>query len=147
MYPDEQSTYAAAITAIERRKSARDVTLRTWRFHDQVEQRLQEANAEMASEGWADELTRLAAHAPPDVSAALFAAEAADHVARERYAAWSALAGQNRLANVQAAAGQPANFASSDGTMAAFDAIKPALEAANHADDGLSAVISAHLEA
>ncbi|HTZ30141.1 MAG TPA: hypothetical protein VMC83_39475 [Streptosporangiaceae bacterium] len=147
MDPDERSTYAAAITAIERRKSVRDVTLRTWRFHDQVEQRLQEANAEMASAGWADELTRLAAHAPPDVLAALSAAEDADRVARERYSAWSALADQNRFANAQAAAGQPASFASSDATMAAFDAIKPALEAANHADDALSAVISAHLEA
>jgi len=102
---------------------------------------------EMAGSGWTAELTQLAGHASPDVVAALHAAEAADNEAYTRYTAWVTLADQNRQANAQAAVGLPANFVSSETTMAAFNAIEPALEAANQADDTLAALITAHLEA
>ena len=102
---------------------------------------------EMAGSDCTVELTQLAVHASPDVVAALHAAEVADNEAYIRYAAWVTLADQNRQANVQAAVGLPANFVNSETTMAAFNTIKPGLEAANQADDTLAALITAHLEA
>jgi hypothetical protein len=99
----------------------------------------------MTKAGWNAELSRLAAYASADVLAALRAAEAADNQSRMRFAAWSALADRNRLANENAAGGLPAHFASSDATMGAFNAMAPAVSAADQADDVLAALIKADL--
>jgi len=56
------------------------------------------------------------------------------------------LASQNQQANALAAAGLPASFADSDATMAAHNAIEPALAAADQADDALSTLIKVHLQ-
>lgn len=83
--------------------------------------------------------------AAADVLVALRAADAADNHARVRFAAWSVLADQNRLANELAAAGLPAHYASTESTMSAFYAIAPAVEAADQADEALAALIQLHL--
>jgi hypothetical protein len=80
------------------------------------------------------------------VRAALRAAESADSLARVRFTAWSALADQNKRANESAADGLPAHFASSNATMDGFNAIGPAVLAADQADDVLAALVKKHLE-
>jgi hypothetical protein len=138
--------YASALTGIERRKAVRGLGLRTWQWNAQVEQAARTAAREMAAAGWTADLKQLAVCASPDIHAALRAAESADNQARVRFTAWSALADQNRRANESAAAGLPAQFASSDATMDAFYAIGPAVIAADRADDVLAALIKEHLE-
>ncbi len=145
MNPDARAAYDAALTAIERRKAVRGLGLRTWKWDAEVEQTARAAAQQMAAAGWKAELSQLAAHASADVLAALRAADAADNQARVRFAAWSALADQNRLANEHAAAGLPAHFASTEATMGAFFAIAPAVVAADQADDALATLIKAHL--
>jgi hypothetical protein len=143
--PDARAPYAAALTAIERRKAVRGLGLRTWKWDAQVEQAARAAAEQMAAAGWKAELSQLPAHASADVLAALRAADAADNQARARFAAWSALADQNRLANEHAAARLPAHFASTEATMGAFFAIAPAVVAADQADDALATLIKARL--
>jgi hypothetical protein len=140
------AAYQAALTAIERRRLVRGLGLRTWNFHQEVERRARAAMREMAEIGWTAELTQLAAYASAGVLLVLHAAEAADQDARDCYQAWDALAGQNQHANAQVSAGLLANFADSDATMAAFNAIGPAVVAADQADDALAALIKAHLQ-
>jgi hypothetical protein len=145
MTPDARAAYEAALTAIDRRKAVRGLGLRTWRLDAKVEQTARAAARQMAAAGWTVELSQLAVHASADVLAALRAADTADNQAQAKFAAWSALADQNRLANEQAAAGLPAHFASTQATLDAFFAIAPAVVAADQADDALAILINAHL--
>lgn len=145
MTPEARGAYEAALTAINRRKAVRGLGLRAWKWDAKVEQAAHAAAQQMATAGWKAELSQLAAHASADVLAALRAADAADNQALVQFAAWSALADQNRLANEQAAAGLPARFASTQATMDAFAAIAPAVVSADQADDALATLIKAHL--
>ncbi len=145
MTPATRAAYEAALSAIERRMAVRGLGLRTWEWSAQVESTARAAARQMAAAGWKAELNRLADCASPDVLTALRAADAADNQARVRFAAWSALADQNRLANEHAAAGLAAHYASTEATMGAFYAISPAVVGADQADEALAAVIQAHL--